>query len=113
MQNAAPRLGVSDPERKDVWLPDAAHGYVPAFVVREHDGQSECCLENGSMATVPTGELSEMNPRKFDKVADMGDLTYLNEASVVHNLRQRYFSDLIYVRRSTDARRTPGCSSSP
>jgi myosin protein heavy chain len=39
-----------------------------------------------------------MNPPKFDKVEDMADLTYLNEASVVHNLRLRYFSNLIYVR---------------
>ncbi len=38
-----------------------------------------------------------MNPPKFDKVEDMADLTYLNEASVVHNLRLRYYSDLIYV----------------
>lgn len=38
-----------------------------------------------------------MNPPKFDKVEDMADLTYLSEASVIHNLRQRYYSDLIYV----------------
>ncbi|KAI8051501.1 Myh11 protein [Syncephalis plumigaleata] len=38
-----------------------------------------------------------MNPPKFDKVEDMADLTYLNEASVVHNLRLRYLSNLIYT----------------
>jgi len=38
-----------------------------------------------------------MNPPKFDKVEDMADLTHLNEASVVHNLRLRYHSNLIYV----------------
>lgn len=27
----------------------------------------------------------------------MADLTYLNEAAVLHNLRQRYYSKLIYV----------------
>ena len=42
-----------------------------------------------------------MNPPKFDKVEDMADLTYLNEASVIHNLRLRYYSNLIYVRLST------------
>lgn len=41
-----------------------------------------------------------MNPPKFDKVEDMADLTYLNEASVIHNLRLRYYSDLIYVSNS-------------
>ena len=39
----------------------------------------------------------QMNPPKFDKVEDMASLTYLNEASVLHNLRQRYYSSLIYV----------------
>ena len=38
-----------------------------------------------------------MNPPKFEKVEDMADLSYLNEASVLHNLKQRYLSNLIYV----------------
>jgi myosin protein heavy chain len=41
--------------------------------------------------------LSKMNPPKFDRVEDIADLTYLNEASVVHNLRLRYGSGAIYV----------------
>ena len=40
----------------------------------------------------------QMNPPKFEKIEDMAALTYLNEASVLHNLRQRYYSSLIYVR---------------
>lgn len=39
----------------------------------------------------------QMNPPKFEKIEDMAGLTYLNEASVLHNLRQRYYSNLIYV----------------
>jgi myosin heavy chain 9/10/11/14 len=38
-----------------------------------------------------------MNPPKFDRVDDMADLTYLNEASVVHNLRLHYEPGDIYV----------------
>jgi len=38
-----------------------------------------------------------MNPPKFDRVEDIADLTFLNEASVVHNLRLRYYSGAIYV----------------
>jgi myosin heavy subunit len=41
-----------------------------------------------------------MNPPKFDRVEDIADLTFLNEASVVHNLRLRYGSGAIYVRRA-------------
>lgn len=45
-----------------------------------------------------------MNPPKFEKIEDMASLTYLNEASVLHNLRQRYYSSLIYVRWSGSLR---------
>ncbi|XP_059203908.1 myosin-11-like isoform X2 [Centropristis striata] len=38
-----------------------------------------------------------MNPPKFSKVEDMAALTFLNEASVLQNLRERYFSSLIYT----------------
>lgn len=38
-----------------------------------------------------------MNPPKYEKLEDMADLTYLNDASVLNNLRQRYLSWLIYV----------------
>lgn len=46
---------------------------------------------------VPLNVTEQMNPPKFEKIEDMAGLTYLNEASVLHNLRQRYFSSLIYV----------------
>lgn len=39
-----------------------------------------------------------MNPPKYEKIEDMANMTYLNEASVLHNLRSRYKSMLIYVR---------------
>lgn len=39
----------------------------------------------------------QVNPPKYEKVEDMADLTYLNEAAVLHNLRQRYYAKLIYV----------------
>ena len=38
-----------------------------------------------------------MNPPKFTKVEGMADMTCLNEASVLHNLKDRYYSGLIYV----------------
>lgn len=41
--------------------------------------------------------LSPVNPPKFEKVEDMADLTHLNEAAVLHNLRQRYMNKKIYV----------------
>jgi len=41
--------------------------------------------------------IQQMNPPKFEKLEDMADLTYLNEASVLYNLRSRYTSGYIYV----------------
>ena len=43
-------------------------------------------------------DIEPMNPPKFDKCEDMTLLTHLNESSVLHNLRDRYFANLIYVR---------------
>lgn len=38
-----------------------------------------------------------MNPPKYDKTEDMANLTFLNDASVLHNLKSRYFELMIYV----------------
>jgi myosin protein heavy chain len=40
-----------------------------------------------------------MNPPQFEGVEDIAELTHLNEASVVNNLRTRYGSASIYVSR--------------
>ena len=42
-------------------------------------------------------QVQQVNPPKFEKCEDMSNLTYLNEASVLHNLKARYYSNLIYV----------------
>jgi myosin heavy subunit len=49
------------------------------------------------MVTVKKDAIQQMNPPKYDKCDDMADLTYLNDASVLHNLRSRYASWFIYV----------------
>lgn len=54
-------------------------------------------LSNGQKVTVNKDDIQKMNPPKFSKVEDMAALTFLNEASVLQNLRERYFSSLIYV----------------
>ena len=46
-------------------------------------------------------DMQKMNPPKYDKQEDMANLTCLNEASVLHNIKERYYSGLIYVRIST------------
>lgn len=47
---------------------------------------------------VSEDDVSNMNPPKFDKIEDMAMMTYLNEASVLYNLKERYAAWMIYVR---------------
>ncbi|KAJ9099993.1 hypothetical protein QFC19_005810 [Naganishia cerealis] len=137
-------------EKKWVWVPDEARGYLPGWIVNErlpaqdaestsltalkarvlgHHPEGDYTAEEnqygdagtkskrtlegamlagetvaevvladgGEVRTLPSYTLSKMNPPKFDRVDDIADLTFLNEASVVHNLGLRYGSGLIYT----------------
>jgi myosin heavy chain 6/7 len=85
--------------KKWCWVPTAKD---------DHDGytKGEITGASGDMVTVEakgkTMELKkeqcdQMNPPKYEKCTDMANLTYLNEASVLHNLRARYEASLIYT----------------
>lgn len=40
---------------------------------------------------------AQANPPSYDRCEDLASLLYLNEASVMHSLRQRYGGNLIYT----------------
>jgi len=42
-------------------------------------------------------QVGQVNPPKYEKAEDMSNLTYLNDASVLYNLKERYYHKLIYV----------------
>jgi myosin protein heavy chain len=103
-------------EKKWVWVPDEKEGYLAGWVNKEQDEIGDIVMAaggevsfgtgvrwpklisyGGQIRRVPLYALSKMNPPKFDRVDDIADLTFLNEASVVHNLRLRYGSGAIYV----------------
>merc|ERR1719365_508187 len=54
-------------------------------------------VETGKRMVVTKDDMQKMNPPKYDKQEDMADLTCLNEASVLHNIKERYYSGLIYT----------------
>merc|ERR1719354_73922 len=54
-------------------------------------------VETGKRKMVAKDDMQKMNPPKFDKVEDMANLTCLNEASVLYNIKDRYYSGLIYT----------------
>ena len=83
-----------------VWVPSEKHGFEAASIKEEKGDEVTVELaENGKKVTLSKDDIQKMNPPKFSKVEDMAELTCLNEASVLHNLRERYFSGLIYVSR--------------
>ncbi|CAG8563681.1 4096_t:CDS:10 [Ambispora gerdemannii] len=85
-------------EKKWVWVKDKTEGYISGYITNDlNDSQIEVQLNDDTTRIVDVNETEKMNPPKFDKVEDMADLTHLNEASVIHNLRQRYYSNLIYT----------------
>jgi myosin heavy subunit len=45
----------------------------------------------------PSAQVGQVNPPKFEKCEDMANLTFLNDASVFHNLEVRYKAKLIYT----------------
>lgn len=85
-------------QKRLVWVPHENQGFVAASIKGERGDEVEVELqETGKRTTVPKDDIQKMNPPKFDKVEDMSELTCLNEACVLHNLKDRYYSGLIYV----------------
>lgn len=84
--------------RRLVWVPSELHGFEAAALRDEGEEEAEVELaESGRRLRLPRDQIQRMNPPKFSKAEDMAELTCLNEASVLHNLRERYYSGLIYV----------------
>uniref|UniRef100_A0A672P3B0 Myosin-10-like n=1 Tax=Sinocyclocheilus grahami TaxID=75366 RepID=A0A672P3B0_SINGR len=81
-----------------IWVPSEKNGFESASVREERGDEVEVELtDSGKKLTLSREELQRMNPPRFSKVEDMADLTCLNEASVLHNLRERSYSGLIYT----------------
>ena len=81
-----------------VWVPHETQGFVAASMKKAQGDDVEVeIVETGKRMLVSKDDMQKMNPPKYDKQEDMADLTCLNEASVLHNIKERYFSGLIYV----------------
>uniref|UniRef100_A0A8C5D0N1 Myosin, heavy chain 11b, smooth muscle n=1 Tax=Gadus morhua TaxID=8049 RepID=A0A8C5D0N1_GADMO len=83
--------------KKMVWIPSEREGFEAASVTKETGDEVLVELSNGQKLEVNKEDVQKMNPPKFNKVEDMAALTFLNEASVLHNLKERYYSSLIYT----------------
>lgn len=98
--------------KKNCWIPDPEEGYIAGEIVKTEKDKVTVKVAGGTEKTVKQEEIQEMNPPKFEKTVDlikavwgrstssqedMSNLTFLNDASVLHNLRARYGCMLIYV----------------
>jgi myosin heavy subunit len=95
---------VSDPAtqadwtaKRYVWVPDDLEGFIRASMKQEVGEDCICVYDNGKQFKIARDDIQRMNPPKFSKVEDMAELTCLNEASVLYNLKDRYYSGLIYT----------------
>ena len=103
MDGAADRVGGIEGEndlsgKRYVWLRDPEKAFVKGEVIDDlPGGMLKILCDDGSQREESAESVDKVNPGKFDKADDMAELTHLNEPSVVHNLHQRYQSDLIYT----------------
>ncbi|XP_075710414.1 unconventional myosin-XVIIIa isoform X3 [Rhinoderma darwinii] len=62
------------------------------------EGKVKIRLENdGTILDVDEDDVEKANPPSHDRVEDLASLVYLNEASVLHTLRQRFGGNLLHT----------------
>ncbi|CAD6189289.1 unnamed protein product [Caenorhabditis auriculariae] len=83
--------------KKNVWIPDAEEGYIEGIITKTSGDTVTVSVGPGSEKQFKKDQVQEMNPPKFEKTEDMSNLTFLNDASVLANLRSRYAAMLIYT----------------
>jgi len=83
--------------KKNCWIPDHKDGYIKAEIISTKGEEVQVLTEKMEEKAIKKDAIQQMNPPKFEKVDDMANLTYLNEASVLHNLRARYYAGFIYT----------------
>nr|CAA30855.1 myosin heavy chain 2 [Caenorhabditis elegans] len=83
--------------KKNVWIPDSEDGYIEGVITKTAGDNVTVSIGQGAEKTVKKDVVQEMNPPKFEKTEDMSNLTFLNDASVLYNLKARYAAMLIYT----------------
>jgi myosin heavy subunit len=90
-------VGTTWGDKRWVWVPKKGEGYIAGEVLKEEGKDYLLRLGTGEEVKMAIDKTVPMNPPKFDGVEDCAELSHLNEASVLHNLRKRYDHDLIYT----------------
>ena len=86
-----------DPKRS-CWVPCPDDKFIEGIIQETNGNKVKVQLnKDKSVKEYKQEEVGQVNPPKFDMCEDMSNLTYLNEASVLFNLKARYIERLIYV----------------
>jgi myosin heavy chain 6/7 len=82
--------------KKSVWVPDGEGGYDEALI-QEVDGDKITVKVGWEPKVFKADQCHQINPPKLEKCDDVSNMTYLNDASVLWNLKSRYVAKLIYT----------------
>jgi len=82
--------------KKSVWVPDGEGGYDEALI-ESTDGDKVNVKVGWEAKTFKSAQVGQVNPPKMERYDDVSNMTYLNEASVLWNLKARYVAKLIYT----------------
>ncbi|CAG9830703.1 unnamed protein product [Diabrotica balteata] len=83
--------------KKSCWVPDDKEGFVLGEIRGTKGDLVTVGIPGGEEKNFKKDQVTQVNPPKYEKAEDMSNLTYLNDASVLHNLKQRYYHKLIYT----------------
>ncbi|CAB4060976.1 MYH6_7 [Lepeophtheirus salmonis] len=90
-----PKNRAYDPKRS-CWVPIKEGGFDQG-VIESTEGDKVTVKVGEDKRIIKKDQVQQVNPPKFERCEDMSNLTYLNDASVLHNLKARYLSKLIYT----------------
>ncbi|XP_035677217.1 myosin-7-like [Branchiostoma floridae] len=83
--------------KKNFWAPDKKEIFVKVEAKSEKGDDVTCVAAGGATVVVKKSKLLPQNPSKFACAEDMVNMTFLHEAAVLGNLRERYENTLIYT----------------
>ncbi|XP_059204632.1 myosin-16-like [Centropristis striata] len=83
--------------KRSCWIKDEKEAFIAGDIQSEEGDKVTVKTSKNTTVTVKMDDVQQMNPPKFYQANDMANLTFLNEASVLENLRSRYVSMRIYT----------------
>ncbi|CAL4063538.1 unnamed protein product [Meganyctiphanes norvegica] len=82
--------------KKDCWTPHPTEGFALGKITGTK-GDLITVDAMGETKNFKKDQVAQVNPPKYEKAEDMSNLTFLNDASVLYNLKIRYTAKLMYT----------------